>query len=98
MRCQSLFFITHQRFKLSKELNITYPCEWVYKVIGTDCARMTSAVLSVINSGNPDISGSRESRNGKYTCLNVRTNVSSEEERKKIFNLLADHSDIKMVL
>jgi uncharacterized protein len=82
----------------NKEIELKYPCEWVYKIIGCDADRMRATVGSIIRSENLTIGESRESKGGKYVSLNVKMIVQSETERKEIFSLLGQQSDIKMVL
>ena len=81
-----------------KKIQIEYPCEWVYKIIGVDAQRMKIAVSSIDQLKSSVIEQSRESKSGKYVSLNVKMTVHSEDERKEIFGLLGQKSDIKMVL
>jgi uncharacterized protein len=81
-----------------KKALIEYPCEWVYKIIGGDAERMKVAVRSIIQLESSVIEQSRESKNGKYVSLNVRLIVHDDDERKGIFRLLGQKSEIKMVL
>ena len=82
----------------NNELQLKYPCQWVYKIIGGDAERMKTAVKSVIKSESVEIEASRESKSGKYVSLNISLVVQSDDERKRIFTLLGQQSDIKMVL
>jgi uncharacterized protein len=81
-----------------KRIQIEYPCEWVYKILGVDADRMKIAVSSIVQLKASVIEKSRESKGGKYVSLNVKLIVHSEIERKEIFGLLGQKSDIKMVL
>ena len=82
----------------NNELQLKYPCQWVYKIIGVDTERMKTAVRSIIKSELVEIAVSRESKSGKYVSLNISLVVQSDDERKRIFTLLGQQSDIKMVL
>lgn len=82
----------------STNAQIKYPCDWVYKVIGINAELMKTAICSIINGSNFSIEQSRESRTGKYISLNVKLVVSSEDERKKYYELLGKHKDIRFVL
>ncbi len=81
-----------------KKAEITYPCEWGYKIIGLDRTKMLLAVDSIIKSDSMLISESRSSRNGKYISLEIRVMVQNESERNIYFKMLAEHSEIRMVL
>jgi putative lipoic acid-binding regulatory protein len=81
-----------------KKVEITYPCEWGYKIIGLDRTKMLLAVDSIIKSDSMLISESRSSRNGKYISLEIRVMVQNESERNIYFKMLAEHSEIRMVL
>jgi putative lipoic acid-binding regulatory protein len=82
----------------NNELQLKYPCQWVYKIIGVDTERMKTAVKSIIKAESVEIEASRESKSGKYVSLNISLVVQSDDERKRIFTLLGQQSDIKMVL
>jgi uncharacterized protein len=77
---------------------ITYPCEWIYKIIGTDEVSMRLAVDSIIQPETFEIHGSHTSRTGKYISLEVRLVVFTEEERHRYFQGLGRHKDIRIVL
>jgi putative lipoic acid-binding regulatory protein len=81
-----------------QKLEIEYPCEWIYKIIGRDVSLMKAAAQSIVNGKECVIDVSRGSSNGNYICLNLKITVSSEHERTSIFSALGTHSDIKMVL
>lgn len=81
-----------------KKVQITYPCEWGYKIIGLDRAKMLLAVDTIIKSDSMLISESRTSKNGKYISLDIKVMVQNESERNNYFKMLAEHSEIRMVL
>lgn len=83
---------------LQGRAEITYPCEWTYKVIGTDPELMKRAVNSIIQPETFSIEKSHASRTGKYVSLNIELVVFSEEERNRYHKGLSQHKDIKMVL
>lgn len=82
----------------NKKVQITYPCEWSYKIIGQDRTKMLLAVDSIIKSDSMLIRESHSSRNGKYISLELRVRVQNESERNSYFKILAEHSEIRMVL
>ncbi|MCP4292996.1 MAG: DUF493 domain-containing protein [bacterium] len=89
---------------------IEYPCQWGFKVIGTeekvvrvaieDCIKTCLAGFEGNNSEDrPVVLGnSRSSGGGKYVSVGLELQVRSEEERNTIFRALADRPEIKMVL
>ena len=52
----------------SKKMQITYPCEWGYKIIGQNREKMLLAVDSIIKSDSMMIRESNK-QNGKYISL-----------------------------
>jgi len=81
-----------------QKLEIEYPCEWIYKIIGSDIVRMKAAAQGIISEKEFTIDVSRGSSKGNYVCLNLKIMVTSDHERTSIFSALGTHSDIKMVL
>jgi putative lipoic acid-binding regulatory protein len=81
-----------------QKLEISYPCEWVYKIIGSDESRLKAAAQSIMCGKEFTIDVSRGSSKGSYICLNLKLTVVSEEERTSIFSALGTHADIKLVL
>jgi putative lipoic acid-binding regulatory protein len=81
-----------------QKLEIKYPCEWVYKIIGSDPSLMKAATQSIMRGKEFTIDVSRGSSKGNYVCLNLKITVVSEHERTSIFSALGTHSDIKLVL
>ncbi len=75
----------------------TYPCVWLYKVIGEDSVAITRAITTIC----PDtlsILPSKTSTGGKYCSLNVKIEVADEAARLAIYQNLKNHCAIKMVL
>lgn len=80
------------------KLNLTYPCAWIYKIIGQNQEEMTSAVHEIICDSSFSINLSRTSENAKYQSLNVEVTVESESHRQAIYEALKSHRAIKIVL
>lgn len=83
---------------MSQKLEISYPCEWAYTIIGKDRLLMREAVNSIIQPNTFELTESHQSSAGKYISLKVKLVVFSEEERVKYFKKLGSHQYIKMVL
>ena len=77
---------------------ITYPCEWGYRVIGTTEEPMRNSIASILGDKNYSISRSNVSKGGKYLSLSLTLVVDSEVERIEIYESLKANGEIKMVL
>ena len=82
----------------SKKPTIEYPCDWHYKVIGTDVDEMIKAIELITEGMEYKISSSNVSSKGKYLSLNLTVLVSSEIIRDIIFAKLKANEFVKMVL
>jgi uncharacterized protein len=78
--------------------DIDYPTEWQYKIIGSDVDEMLSAVAESIKGLDYEVSPSNVSKNEKYFSLNISVVVPSEVVRDIIFQNLAKHPAIKIVI
>jgi putative lipoic acid-binding regulatory protein len=87
------------RFNLQGEtLRLIYPCQWVYKVIGSGQEQIRRAIAEVVKEYDYTITLSNKSKTGKYCCLNLEMEVHSEESRTQIYTALKNHPTIKLVL
>lgn len=82
----------------SKKPNIEYPCDWEYKVIGTDVNEIIKVIDRIADGMDYRISSSNVSSRGKYFSLNLTVFVTSEVIRDIIFAKLKDCKSVKMVL
>lgn len=81
----------------AKKPVITYPCLWLYKVIGEDAAALARAINTVCPAPSVIIP-SKTSSGGKYCSLNVEVEVADEAARLAIYQNLKNHLAVKMVL
>ena len=81
-----------------QKLELEYPCNWLYKVIGPDQDLLRKAIAEVVQERECTITFSNSSSSGKYTCLNVEMSVHSEEDRSNNHQALKNHPDVTMVL
>ena len=81
-----------------QNLQLEYPCPWVYKVIGPDKDEMQIAVAEIIQDCKYKIVPSHTSETAKYICLNVELTVESKSQRIAFYEALKAHRAIKMVL
>ncbi len=82
----------------SKKPQIDYPCDWHYKVIGTDAAEIIKAIEEATAGMDFKISSSNVSSKGNYFSLNLTVFVTSEVIRDTIFAKLEANEFVKMVL
>ena len=78
--------------------DIDYPCQWGYKVIGTDEKVLRSAITEVVQNISHSITPSNRSASGKYICLDVEILVLNEDQRLTIYESLRRHPAVKIVL
>ncbi|HJO95202.1 MAG TPA: DUF493 domain-containing protein [Victivallales bacterium] len=83
---------------IKEKLEITYPCDWSYKVIGLSEDLVKKAISKIFGKTPLTINKSNQSKTGKYVSFNVNTTLQSAEEKDSLFNKLNDHKDIKFVL
>ncbi len=81
----------------TKTPEITYPCLWLYKVIGEDATTLAKAI-NVVCPASAVIVPSKTSSGGKYCSLNVEIEVANEATRLAIYQNLKNHLAVKMVL
>jgi len=82
----------------SKKPIINYPCDWQYKVIGTDLDELIKAIEIVADGMEYKISSSNVSSKGNYFSVNLKVFVTSEVIRDIIFEKLKANEFVKMVL
>jgi putative lipoic acid-binding regulatory protein len=80
------------------KLKLNYPCQWVYKVIGTNQDELRQAIMEIITNTPCEMNFSNKSSSGKYLCLNLEITVQSEKERNSIYLGLKAHPQVKIVL
>jgi len=81
-----------------RKAQLTYPCNWIYKVISVDHLGDRERIVAMLQDCRCEISISNSSRTGRYTCLNVEVEVASEEQRNSLFQALQGLETVKMVL
>jgi uncharacterized protein len=77
---------------------ISYPCPWVYKVIGRDLGLLRDVVAEVLSGHTYSATPSRSSKGGAYHCLNVAMTVENEPDRLDFYEKLRQHPAVIMVM
>ena len=80
------------------KVQIDYPCVWQYKLIGMDQQAVRAAVAAHLGDAPYSLSDSRKSGAGKYISMNLEVSVDSNEQRLELYQALAEHPAIKVVL
>lgn len=77
---------------------ISYPCLWQYKIIGTDRESIIDIVSDLLQNTDHLLANSHTSSGGRYVSMNLEVVVQSEEQRLSLYNQLVKNSAIKIVL
>lgn len=77
---------------------ISYPCLWQYKIIGTDRDSIIDAVMELLPTTDHLLANSHTSSGGRYVSMNLELVVQSEEQRLSLYNQLVENPAIKIVL
>jgi putative lipoic acid-binding regulatory protein len=77
---------------------IDYPTTWSYQVIGSDEELLRRAVAEVLAGREHTLRLTNASRTGKYISLRLELTVVDEAERLAIFEALAAHAAVRIVL
>ena len=76
---------------------ITYPCEWSYKIIGNNIDKILKAIENAVSGLKYDVTPSNISKNGNYYSLNLKLTVPNEVVRDLIYQKLDSSESIKIV-
>ena len=76
---------------------ITYPCEWSYKIIGNNIDKILEAIEIAASGLKYDVTPSNISKNGNYYSLNMTITVPNEVVRDLIYQKLDSSDSIKIV-
>ncbi|MFW2579950.1 DUF493 domain-containing protein [Aliarcobacter butzleri] len=81
-----------------KKLELDYPCSWEYKLVVLETTNIKQTVKEVIFEREYKVKESKVSSKGKFKSYTLEMLVHNEDDRKEIFKLLGEHSDIKMII
>jgi len=81
-----------------EKIELEYPCNWCYKVIGSDKESIKGAVKDVIDKREHKLTHSNASKSGKYVSMNLDLLVHNDDDREFIYEALKKHNAVKMVL
>jgi len=80
------------------KLELTYPCNWSYKLIAGEKKALEQAIRDVLDEREHKLTHSKNSKGGKYVSMNLDLLVHNEDDRNFIYEALKAHQNIKMVL
>ena len=83
---------------MQRRLQLSYPCEWTYLVIGPDETDLRLAIHQIVQDRTHTVALSNTSASGKYVSLKVLVVVYNDEERTGIYYALNDHPATKVVI
>lgn len=78
--------------------DIDYPCQWLFKVIGSSSREVEEAIKEVVGDASFKITPSHTSSGGKYHSVNLEMEVTSEEHRLAMYRNLGACASIKVVI
>jgi len=81
-----------------QKLELIYPTDWRYKIVGAEREKLEQAVQDVIDERVHTLQHSNKSKTGKYVSMNLDLLVHNEDDRQFIYEALKAHQHIKMVL
>ena len=84
--------------EIDQKLELVYPTDWRYKIVGAERKALEQAVKDVILEREHTLGHSNTSKTGKYVSMNLDLLVHNEDERQFIYEALKAHQHIKMVL
>lgn len=82
----------------SKKPIVNYPCNWDYKIIGTNVDEIIKEIEKIVEGMDYEITSSKVSSKENYFSLNLKVFVISEIIRDIIFAKLGANEFVKMVL
>lgn len=81
-----------------KKLELTYPCQWNYKVIVEAHIDIKVVAVDILGDREHTVRKSNNSKNGKYLSHNVTLLVHNDDDRHTIFEMFKKDRHVKMVL
>ena len=83
---------------LDKELGLSYPCNWEYKLIANSSDDLKNSIKELLGNRNYKFIFSKKSKNGKYNSFVLSLVVHSDKDRKNIYESLKKDKNIKVII
>ena len=74
---------------------ITYPCDWEYRIIGENEKRVEILVGEIVKK---PYTLEVKNHKGRFVSLHLVVSVDNEDERNEIYRLLSTHQEVRMVI
>lgn len=81
-----------------KKLELTFPCEWQYRVVGKSKESIEESVKNIFGNKTHKITVSKSSSSGKFISINIDTVINSHDERLALHETLRSAEEILYVL
>ncbi|MFC1806314.1 DUF493 domain-containing protein [Planctomycetota bacterium] len=78
--------------------DISYPCRWGYRVIGTSQETIRAAIDEVVGDNHHSVELSNTSATGKYVSFRLEVLVRDEAHRVRIHEALSQFACVRTVL
>jgi putative lipoic acid-binding regulatory protein len=78
--------------------DIDYPCAWAYRVIGADEQRLRALFAELLGAREHTVRLSHRSARGRFTSLRLELTVTDEADRLRLYEALAAHPAVRVVL
>lgn len=82
----------------NETLKLDYPCSWIYKLVVLEHIKINGVVIDVLGQREFKVGESKKSSKGKFKSYTLDIFVHNEDDRKGLYELLGNHSDIKMII
>jgi uncharacterized protein len=81
-----------------RKVEVDYPCDWPYKVIGRNDDRLEGSIHEALVDVEYRLNESKRSSAGSYVSFEVVASVRDERQRYWIYNRLRSLPSVKVVL
>jgi putative lipoic acid-binding regulatory protein len=75
---------------------ILYPCEWNYRIIGTDHGEIELAVRETL--GDTEYVFEKANVKGKFSSFSLTLTVRNESHRNEIYAALGQHPAVRIIM
>lgn len=81
-----------------EKLDLQYPCQWEYRIIGADLEAVMAAITKIMAGRSYCCEPGHTSEGGRWCTVVVSLEVADEAERVGLYEALRDNAAVKMVL
>ncbi len=81
-----------------QKLELEYPCEWSYTLMGTTEALLRAAAEEVAGDRPSTLCFGRRTSGGRYCSVILTLEVQSDEDRRTLFAALHAHGGVLRLL